>query len=194
MSLPARRVLGAAEAADLPPGSRLEVEIGCGNGHFLAAYGQRVSATLLGVDIKAKRCAKAISKVERLGLDHVHIVCGRAEELVEALRPGAVDAFHVYFPDPWPKSRHQRRRLLRNPQLQMLRTRLRDGGSLYFVTDFLDYYVQTKVLLLLHPGFEVAAEPPPQEALESLFGRRFTEWGKNIHYVTGRAVSTGPGC
>lgn len=167
--------------------SRLEIEIGSGNGHFLAQYGRDRSHTLLvGVDLKPQRCEKAALKAERLGLAHVLVVCGRAEQLLDSLAPASVDAFHMYFPDPWPKSRHRRRRFVRAPQLDTLHDRLRPGGLLYFATDFFDYYVQVKLLLLAHGGFALEPATPPPEAFVSVFGKRFADWGRSIRTVVAR--------
>ncbi len=172
-----------------PPGRRLEVEIGCGNGHFLAEYARDLAdAVLLGVDLKPERCAKAARKADRLGLGGVLIVCTGAEGLIAALAPADVDAFHIYFPDPWPKSRHRRRRFLRMPQLEELHRRLKPGGRVYFATDFFDYYLQTKLLLLAHGGFTLEESTPPPQAFLSVFGRKFAEWGRRFHAVVARRL------
>ncbi len=178
----------ACEAlAAAAPGASLEIEIGCGNGHFLAEYGRdRGDTLLLGVDLKLRRCEKAAQKAERLGLAHVLVACGRAEQLLDCLQTGSVAAFHLYFPDPWPKSRHRRRRFVRGPQIETLHGLLRRGGLFYFATDFFDYYVQTKLLLLAHGGFAVEEATPPPQAFVSVFGRRFADWGRSIRTVVAR--------
>jgi tRNA (guanine-N7-)-methyltransferase len=186
-------VLGLEEAravlADRSRGRPLEVEIGCGNGHFITEYAAGRDETLLvGVDLKASRCEKAASKAARLGLAHVLIVCARAEELLEALPAGSVDAFHLYFPDPWPKSRHRRRRFVRLPMLEIIRERMKGGGRLYFATDFFDYYMQAKLLVLADGGFELDEATPPPQAFLSVFGRRFSDWGKSFHALVARRV------
>ena len=135
-----------------------------------------------------KRCLKTLKKIDTAELGNVKVVCGRAEDVLSKLGPGTVDAFHIYFPDPWPKSRHRRRRFLRRPELESLAIRLRADGRIYFVTDFFDYSVQAKVLFLLNEGLSVVDEAPPREALISVFGRRSVEWGKNIHFVTATRV------
>lgn len=165
----------------------LEVEIGCGNGHFLTATAERhPSRSFLGVDLKMPRCRKALRKAERRGLANVGIVCARGEEVLRHLPDCGVSTFHLYFPDPWPKSRHRRRRFFKMPQLELLAGKLTRGGKLHFVTDFYDYYVQAKVLVLLHPRMELLGEPPPEDALVSMFGRRFVDWGKDIYCVNAR--------
>ena len=166
-------------------GGRCEVEIGCGNGHFLAAYAlERRDTLLVGVDLKKKRCMKARLKAERRGLDNVQVLNTSAESFVGSLPPGSVDAFHIYFPDPWPKSRHRKRRLFTMESLRELHARLKADGRLYFGTDFFDYYLQAKVLVALHEGFQLRDEPAPQAVLSSAFGQKFVEVGKSIYLFT----------
>jgi tRNA (guanine-N7-)-methyltransferase len=181
-----------AVVAARAPGLRLEVEIGCGNGHFLAEYARDLAdAMVIGVDAKAQRCEKAAAKAARLGLDRVVIVCARAEHLLDALAPASVDAFHVYFPDPWPKTRHRKRRFMRREQLEVLHALLAPGGRLYFATDFFDYYLQTKLLLLAHGGFALEDSTPPPQAFVSVFGLRFADWGRPLHSLVAHRSTPG---
>jgi tRNA (guanine-N7-)-methyltransferase len=164
---------------------RCEVEIGCGNGHFLAAYAAGRSDTLfIGIDIKAKRCRKAREKAERRGLDNVHIVQGPAEMLLHDLPARSVDAVHIYFPDPWPKSKHRKRRFFTMEALRLIHGKLRPGGRLHFGTDFFDYYIQAKVLVALHGGFLLSEEPAPALVLSSLYGQKSLDARKDIHVFT----------
>jgi tRNA (guanine-N7-)-methyltransferase len=181
-----------AVVAARAPGLRLEVEIGCGNGHFLTEYARDLADTMvIGVDAKPLRCEKAAGKASRLGLDRVVIVCARAEQLLDALPQASVDAFHVYFPDPWPKTRHRKRRFMRREQLEILHTLLAPGGRLYFATDFFDYYLQTKLLLLAHGGFALEDSAPPPQAFVSVFSLRFADWGRPLHALVGRKGASG---
>jgi tRNA (guanine-N7-)-methyltransferase len=161
---------------------RVEIEIGSGNGHFLAAYGARMTdCTLLGIEAKIKRCEKIEKKVSAGRLDHIGVFRGRAEALCERLEPGSVDAFHVYFPDPWPKTKHRRRRLLRLPTFELLHRVLKNRGRIFFGSDVFDYYLQVKVLALVHGGFTVTEEPVPPEAVHSLFSLLTGRAGKKLH-------------
>ena len=159
-----------------------EIEIGCGNGHFLAAYAAGKPETrCIGIDIKEKRCLKAREKAEKLGLANMTVVRAEAVAYLASLPAGTVDAFHIYFPDPWPKSRHRKRRLFTLPTLGLVHAALRPGGRLYFGTDFFDYYVQAKVIVALHEGFTLVDEPAPELVLSSLYGQRFVDQRKDIH-------------
>jgi tRNA (guanine-N7-)-methyltransferase len=168
----------------------IEVEIGCGNGHFLADYAARNPATLLiGIELKKKRCLKAEEKARKHKLGNVVIVQAKAECYIREIPSRAVDAFHIYFPDPWPKSRHRKRRLLSRDTIHVLFGRLRAGGRIFFSTDFFDYYVQAKVLFLLHGGFSLVPEVMPEESFTSIYGMKSAKARRDIHLIT--AVKTG---
>jgi tRNA (guanine-N(7)-)-methyltransferase len=168
-----------------------EVEIGCGNGHFLASYAPVKPDTLLvGIDIKAKRCRKAREKAEKRGLSNIAIVHGAAETFLHDLPPRSVRAFHIYFPDPWPKSRHRKRRFFTREALSLMHGKLSDGGQVHFGTDFFDYYIQAKVLVALHGGFRFARELAPDDVLLSLYGRKFVDANKAIHVFSAVKVSS----
>jgi tRNA (guanine-N7-)-methyltransferase len=170
-------------------GQRLEVEIGCGNGHFLAEHCGRNSGILyLGIEPKARRCEKACRKIERRGLEHAYVVGARAEEVLQHLPESSVNLVHIYFPDPWPKSRHRRRRFLRMPNLDRLASLLSPGGSILFATDYFDYYLHTKLLFALHPQLEPATLDLPRELFVSVFGRRFLELGKSVRLAAARRI------
>jgi tRNA (guanine-N(7)-)-methyltransferase len=168
-----------------------EIEIGCGNGHFLAAYADGKPDTFfIGIDIKAKRCQKAREKAEKRGLANVAVFQGPAETFLRDLPPRSIDAFHIYFPDPWPKSRHRKRRFFTMETLRVMYERLQDGGRLYFGTDFFDYFIQAKVLVALQGGFRITDEPAPEAVLSSLYGQRFVGERKNIHVFSAIRRST----
>lgn len=165
---------------DHPHPGGVEVEIGCGNGHFIVEYAAHRPRTLLvGVELKDKRCRKAREKAERRGLGNVVIVRDGAEGFIREIPAGTVDAFHLYFPDPWPKSRHRKRRFFAMDNLRWLHDGLRPGGRLWFATDFFDYYVQAKVLVLAHGGFRLDDAAVPWEAFTSIYSRKFA--GAPLH-------------
>jgi tRNA (guanine-N(7)-)-methyltransferase len=172
------------------PFRKIEVEIGCGNGHFMAEYcSMNPKILLIGVEIKKKRCLKAQAKIERRQLANARVMHGCAEETLKALPDDSVDAFHLYFPDPWPKTRHRRRRFLRRGNIETLRRRLKPGGFIFFVTDYFDYYLHTKVLFLLHEGLSLIGQPPSTSVFRSVFAQRFTGRGKHVRTLTVRKTA-----
>jgi tRNA (guanine-N7-)-methyltransferase len=168
--------------AGLPASVSLEVEIGCGNGHFLAEYGDKNRRSfLVGVEMKKKRCLKAAAKLEHRQLNNAVIIQGRAEALLAALPAGRVHGFHIYFPDPWPKTKHRKRRFLRLENLDRIHACLEQGGKVVFASDFFDYYLQVKILFLMHPGFVLADTGAPREFYLSVYAQRSQGLGKKIH-------------
>ena len=170
----------------------VEVEIGCGNGHFLSRYAERHSSTLLiGVEIKKRRCLKTEEKVRKRGLSNVSVVTGNAEEFIRGIPPGSVDAFHIYFPDPWPKTKHRKRRFLSRENLAIIHACLKPGGRVYFGTDFFDYYVQAKLLFILHGGFLLTGlESVPEEAFSSIYSKKSESKRKAVHLISAAAQPT----
>jgi tRNA (guanine-N7-)-methyltransferase len=117
------------------------MEIGVGKGRFLlnAAAANR-DRDYFGLEIEAEYAAIARLRAERAGLTNVRVerLDGKAFVL-RRLAPGAVAALHVYFPDPWPKKRHHKRRLLQPAFVHELALRLQPGGYLHVATDWRDY-------------------------------------------------------
>jgi tRNA (guanine-N7-)-methyltransferase len=167
----------------------LEIEIGSGNGHFITHYGEKNPAFLLiGVEIKKKRCIKIVKKIGNKNLQNIEVVQCRGEALVESLPPSSVDAFHIYFPDPWPKERHRKRRFFRNMYLDLMSKSLKPEGRIYFATDYFDYALQAKVLLSLHNDFRLITSAPPEEAFLSVFANKFKTLDRPVRYIS--AVKT----
>lgn len=165
----------------------LEVEIGCGNGHFMIEHCRLNPLSLfIGVEIKKKRCLKAQAKINNQKITNARVVYGDAEEALRHLPDNSVDTFHLYYPDPWPKSKHRRRRFLRRENLEMLKQKLKIDGLIFFVTDFFDYYFHTKVLIVLQDGLELSSRLPSEALFQSMFAKRFLDTGKGIHRLAAR--------
>jgi len=95
------------------------------------------------------------------------------------IAPGALDAIHVFFPDPWPKARHHKRRLVRPGNVALLRERLRPGGLLHCATDWPDYAAAMAQALAGDPGLRPAGDERPARP-ETKFERRGTLAGRPI--------------
>jgi tRNA (guanine-N7-)-methyltransferase len=94
----------------------------------------------LGFEVHTPGVGRLISKLEELGLSNVRVVQHDAVETFErAIAPGSFSGLHIFYPDPWPKKRHHKRRLIRDGLAALLASRLAPGGYLYFVTDIEEY-------------------------------------------------------
>lgn len=119
----------------------LVLEIGSGMGEATAAMaGADPGRDYLAVEVHTAGVANLLALVEARGLTNVRIARGNALHLVEhQLGPDTVAAIHVFFPDPWPKARHHKRRLIQPAYVALLRSRLVPGGLLHCATDSADY-------------------------------------------------------
>jgi tRNA (guanine-N7-)-methyltransferase len=141
----------------LPHRRRWVVELGFGKGRFLLEQArQRPGDGFVGVEVASRYFRLAARRAARRGLDNVLLLRGEALYLLCTHLPRAfADEVHVYFPDPWPKSRHHKRRLFDAESVDLLLGLLRCGGSLYFATDHAEYGDEVEALLREHPGVEV---------------------------------------
>ena len=147
----------------------LELEIGSGKGLFIRSAAERVPEhDFLGIEIGAKYARFCAAGIARLALPNAVMVCGDAVKILEESIPDDVlEAIHVYFPDPWWKRAHRKRRILRAEVLQLIERRLCPGGSLHFWTDVEEYFRTTLKILAqtttLQGPFEVASKEAEHE-------------------------------
>ncbi len=157
----------------------LEVELGCGDASFLVAYaGLHSERNFLGVERLLGRLRKLERKGRCAGLTNLRGVRLEAAYFVKyLLRPGSVQALHLYFPDPWPKRRHWRRRLVNEAFPPIARAALALGGTLYLRTDDAPYFAQMQVLLDAAPGFQPVETPAELAGRLTDFEREFQARG-----------------
>jgi tRNA (guanine-N7-)-methyltransferase len=139
----ARRARLRAElAAIVPADATIVLEIGSGHGHFLVQYAtDHPGKFCLGVDLIGERVERATRKANRAKLAHCHFVRAEARELIESLPAGVTFAeVWVLFPDPWPKKRHHKNRILQPAFFEFLADRSGEGTRLYFRTDHAGYF------------------------------------------------------
>lgn len=145
----------------------LEVEIGAGKARFLLEAARRTPAhDFLGIELSLAYYRICRDRVAGSGAGNVRVVRADARRFVEAaLLPASVHAFHIYFPDPWPKKRQRKRRLLDGPFLEILAARLAPGGIVRIATDHSGYGSLIDPLLESVPSLErlpwEALPPPP---------------------------------
>ena len=139
--------------------SEVWLEIGFGGGEHMAGQAaRRPEVLILGVEPFLNGVASALRHVDEQGLDNVRIRQGDAREVLADLEPASLDRVFILFPDPWPKTRHHKRRLIQAETIAALARALRSGGRLRFVTDWKDYAAWTLERILKAPEFRWLAE------------------------------------
>jgi tRNA (guanine-N7-)-methyltransferase len=137
-------------------------EVGCGNGHFLNAYAAAHPGQLcIGVDLRQERIAKARRKRDRADLRNLHFLRCDAGDFLREL-PVAARLLDIYmlFPDPWPKKRHHKHRLLTAGFLDELAARAGAGTHLYFRTDYQPYYDEACRAVAEHDAWRLLPPGP----------------------------------
>lgn len=143
------------------------IEIGFGMGVTTAAIASAFRDTnYLGIEVHTPGVGKLLSEMDRYGLDNIRIIQHDAVEVLETMIPDeSVDGFHIFFPDPWPKKRHHKRRLIQEPFVRLLTSKLKTGGYLYSVTDWEPYAEQMAAVYSatpsLHNPYGGYADPIP---------------------------------
>ena len=157
----------------------LEVELGAGDGSFIAQYASlRRDHNFIAVERLLGRLRKIDRKGRRAGL--INLLGMRIEAsyfLRYLLPPASVSALHVYFPDPWPKRRHRKNRLIHQPFAVDASKALQPGGVVYLRTDNADYFVQMQEVFAANPAFEEVATPPELASVTTDFERHFNAQG-----------------
>ena len=151
--------------AIVPPVGTFVCEIGCGHGHFLAAYAAAHPDRLcIGLDISGERIDRAVRKRDRAKLSNLHFIQAESGVFLDALpQKTTFSDLFVLFPDPWPKRRHQKNRLMQPEFLDMVAKLAGQGARLHFRTDYEPYFRDTESLIASHPHWEIIAESWPFE-------------------------------
>ncbi|MGW0666266.1 tRNA (guanosine(46)-N7)-methyltransferase TrmB [Streptomyces sp. NPDC002746] len=150
------RVLDLPELFD---GLPVVLEIGFGMGEATAQMAADDPGTgILAVDVHTPGQGNLLRLADRNGMSNIRVANGDAIILLrEMLTPDSLDGLRVYFPDPWPKSRHHKRRLIQPEFLDLVAQRLKPGAVLHCATDWEPYAEQMLEVLTAHPRFENTA-------------------------------------
>ena len=156
------------------------LEIGFGMGDATAAMAAAdPGRDYLAVEVHTPGIGNLLALAGEQGLTNIRVAHGDAMELVHRLRPGSLDAVHVFFPDPWPKARHHKRRLIQPATVALLRERLRPGGLLHCATDWPEYADAMAAALAGDAGL-IRAENGFSVRVETKFERRGALAGRPI--------------
>lgn len=168
--------LGALYSVERP----LEVELGSGDGSFLANYAAiRREVNFMGVERLLGRLRKLDRKARRGMLDNVRLLRIEASYFIEYMLPGeSVRAIHIYFPDPWPKRRHHKNRLVNARFPAIAKRALKPGGVVYLRTDDRNYFEQmVECFGGAAADFESVETPGELQAVVTDFERNFNAKG-----------------
>jgi tRNA (guanine-N7-)-methyltransferase len=165
----------------------LLVDLGCGDGSFLCALARRLpDKNFLGLERLSSRIRSSARKTA--GLSNVRLLQVESSYAVRYLLPAAsVETFYLLFPDPWPKRRHYRRRIVTPDFLSSIDSALQENGLIYIATDHLDYFRKIKEIARSNHGF--AIDDVDVDLPQSGFGVIFGQKGAPIHWLALRKVS-----
>ena len=157
----------------------LEIDLGSGDGSFLAHYARlHPERDFIGVERLLGRLRKLDRKGRRLGLANLRAVRIEASYFLEwLLPPNSAQALHIYFPDPWPKRKHRRHRLINERFPILARQALAPGGAVFLRTDDADYFAQMNAVFAACPFFVEIPTPEPLAAVLTDFEGQFLKQG-----------------
>jgi tRNA (guanine-N7-)-methyltransferase len=166
------------------------LEIGFGMGEATVEVARTApDQDVLAVDVHTPGVGNLLRLVEREQLTNVRVAEGDALTLLaDMLAPGSLAAVHVFFPDPWPKTRHAKRRLVTPAFADLVAARLRPGGLLHVATDWAPYAEQVHRVVAEHAAFAVEAAVPWRP--RTRFERRGTDAGRASHDIAARRLDT----
>ncbi len=169
-------IIQRLEPATLFPAAQpLEVELGSGDGSFLVNYAKlHPERNFMGVERLLGRLRKLDRKARRAGLQNVSALRIESAYFLEyLLPPQSVSALHIYFPDPWPKRKHRKNRLVNARFTGIAHQALAPKGIVYLRTDDQDYFNQMISVFGANASFELAETPAELSAVVTDFERNF---------------------
>ncbi len=173
------------------------MEVGFGTGDALIALaGSEPARDFLGIEVYPPGVGRLLAGCHEAGLENVRVAMNDALDVLEHwLAPSSVEEVLVWFPDPWPKKRHHKRRLVRPWFAALVHRVLQPGGSLHLATDWEPYAEHMLEVIESHPGFSNCAAPDrfmprSERRRETRFESRGRDRGHRVFDLAWRAVKS----
>ncbi len=162
------------------------LEIGFGNGHSLAEMALAAPQRgFIGIEVHRPGVGQLLQRIGERNIDNIRIFSADALDVLETMIPPAsLDRIQLFFPDPWPKKKHHKRRLLNPTFATLAAARLRPGGLLHMATDWEPYAEAALEVLERHPDFDNTTDgfsPRPEWRPLTKFERRGRRLGHTVH-------------
>ena len=175
--------------------TRKILEIGFGMGETTAAIAQQHPENdYLGIEVHTPGVGGLLKRIADLHLKNVRVIQHDAVEVLQhMIAPEALDGVHIFFPDPWPKKRHHKRRLIQPPLVALLASRMKPGAGVHACTDWEEYAQQMLGVLSAEPGLENTVSgyaERPDTRPQTKFERRGLELGHRVWDLVFRKVSS----
>ena len=169
----------------------VHVEIGTGKGTFLLAEARaRPEVNFLGIEWANKYYRYAVDRLGRWQISNVRLIRTDAAGFISEKMPDeSVDCFHIYFPDPWPKKRHHKRRFIQTANFEQLLRCLKPAGVINIATDHDDYFGQIKNTIekfkprLKTVDFIIPAAAENGELVGTNYERKYIKENRSIHFI-----------
>jgi tRNA (guanine-N7-)-methyltransferase len=169
----------------------VEIEIGVGKGRFMREYAlAHPEKNLLGLEKVPKWMKHAHARVEKAGIENVCLIATYVEGFLERyISDFSVDAYHIYFPDPWPKKKHHKHRIFKESFLRQIERTLKPQGELFVATDHKEYYEVILNTLVSFSRNGLSMLPWERSAFVSNFQAKYEKEGRPIYFC--KAVKEG---
>jgi tRNA (guanine-N7-)-methyltransferase len=166
-----RSALSTTFATLLPKDKPFLWEVGSGHGHYLTAYAAAHPSELcIGIDIAKDRVARGTRKQARARLPNLHFLHADSTDFLAAMPDTArFSDIYILFPDPWPKRRHEKNRLIQNDFLKEVAQRAGQGSRIYFRTDHKGYFKAATAVFAASAEWRLLPEAPWPFELETIF-------------------------
>ena len=169
----------------------LHIEIGSGKGTFLLAQAQgQPDVNFLGIEWAGKYYRVAVDRMGRWGISNVRLIHTDASDfIIEFAGDSSVQCYNIYYPDPWPKKRHHKRRFVNKANVELMLRSLAPGGIIRIATDHTEYFEWMKEVLaekqnqIEHVDFTPTAGAEEGEVIGTNYERKYIKEKRDIHTI-----------